>query len=78
MMNSIVAFLFVYNLGSALAVKIPKNMNEGGVPDMNEESLEKQSFGPSTSQREASLVTKREFGTEDSSGLLLQFLLLKI
>ena len=77
-MNSILVCLSVFNLGSLLAVKIPKNVDEGGMPDVNEESLEKQSVDPSSSQYEASLITKREVGTEHSTGLILQFLLLKI
>jgi hypothetical protein len=76
MMNSILVCLFVFNLGS-LAVKIPKDIDKGEVPDLNAESLEKQSFDPSTSQHDASLITKRAVG-KHSSGLLLQFLLPKI
>ena len=77
MMNSILVCLFAFNLGS-LAVKIPIDVAKGEVPvpDLNAESLEKQSFDPSTSQHDASLITKRTVG-KHSSGLLIQFLLPK-
>ena len=76
MMNSILICLFLFNFGS-LAVKIPKDVYKGEVPDLNAESLEKQSFDRSTSRHDPSLTTKRGVG-KHSSGLLLQLLLRQI